>query len=387
MHTQATTAVEETFGLAPGGGEGFAAFPGAPPAWDTSSQDFQHSRLNEAEPGFEHVQLKVQPLLALLPDWLFILRADGVLLGGHAPSESGCSQAPQRWAGKRLADLLPPALSEVAAGYLTRTLATQRTHAFACQHVVDGRVCDFQVRVTPHGLNQALVLVRDVSERKLLEKEILDISNREQMRIGQDLHDGLGQHLTGITFLTRALENKLAAQRLPEAAEAAEIGKLVLQALTQTRILARGLFPVELEAGGLAQAFKDVAATVEKCFNIRCQFLGDDAVRVTDRSLAHHLFRITQEAVSNAVRHGKAQCVSIALRRLDQKLLLSIRDDGIGFPSEETRPAGLGLRIMQYRAQRMRASLEIRAVETGGTLVQCVCHDPEAAGLSPAPPS
>src|SRR5207237_2860566 len=139
----------------------------------------------------------------------------------------------------------------------------------------------------------------DVSEQRLLEKEVLEITNREQTRIGQDLHDGLGQHLTGITFLTRALETRLSSQSLPEAEEAAEIGRLVLQALSQTRNLARGLFPIELESNELAPALRELAATVEKLFNISCAVETDDNLVVAaNRTVVNHLFRLAQEAIN-----------------------------------------------------------------------------------------
>jgi signal transduction histidine kinase len=211
----------------------------------------------------------------------------------------------------------------------------------------------------------------DVTDRKLLEREILEISNREQMRIGQDLHDGLGQHLTGITFLARALENKLAARALPEASEAAEICQLVLQALTQTRNLARGLFPVELESAGLVAGLNDLAATVSKLFNITCRVELADPVEVTERNLAHHVFRIAQEAINNAVRHGKAQEIVIRLTQMDDVTLLSIVDNGTGFDPDVNPQHGLGLRIMNYRAQKIGAQLTITSAHPKGTLVTC----------------
>src|SRR5205085_6148808 len=140
-----------------------------------------------------------------------------------------------------------------------------------------------------------------------LEKEIIEISHREQTRIGQDLHDGLGQHLTGITFLTRALENKLSGLRLPEAKEAAEIGRLVLEALTQTRTLARGLFPVELESKGLTAALKELCEAVQEISDVKCHFQHDEATVISDRQAETHLFRPAQDAIMNSMQHGTAK--------------------------------------------------------------------------------
>ncbi|MDB6031062.1 MAG: multi-sensor signal transduction histidine kinase [Verrucomicrobiales bacterium] len=192
------------------------------------------------------------------------------------------------------------------------------------------------------------------------------------MRIGQDLHDGLGQHLTGITFLTRTLEQKLNALGLPEAAEAAEIGRLVLEALTQTRTLARGLFPVELESKGLVAALKELAATVETISEIQCACICDNAIVISDRQTEMHLFRLAQEAINNAVKHGKAKQIIVSLTKTaDEHVMLSIGDDGVGLPPEGANRQGLGLRIMSYRTHRMGGTLEILPGEGGGTLVTC----------------
>src|SRR6266542_6057553 len=146
-----------------------------------------------------------------------------------------------------------------------------------------------------------------------MDEAVLEVSNRERLRLGQELHDSVGQLLSGVTFLTRALENKLSAQGLPEAAEAAEIGHFVLQALTQTRDLARGLFPVELEPDGLIEALTELAARLEKLFGICCRVEAEEKVVVPDRTMANHLFRLAQEAISNSVKHGCATEVVVGL--------------------------------------------------------------------------
>ena len=173
--------------------------------------------------------------------------------------------------------------------------------------------------------------------------------------------------------MSRALENKLAALSLPEAADAAEIGHLVLQVLSQTRNLARGVFPVELESSGLVQALMELAGTVEKLFKISCCFEGDGSIVLHDRHLANHLFRLAQEAINNSVKHGKAKMVVVGLKRDGEKIVLSIADDGVGFGAEEPKVSGLGLRIMYYRAQYIGAALEIqsRACGTPGAVITC----------------
>ncbi|GEM_PF-714542 len=208
----------------------------------------------------------------------------------------------------------------------------------------------------------------DITERKRLEREIIDVSEGEQKRIGQELHDGLGQHLTGIAFLSKVLEQKLSAQERPEAKDASEIVGLVNQAVSQTRSLARGLFPVELEANGLMSALEQLAANIRTLYGLACEFRCADPVLVYDNVVAINLYRIAQEAVNNAVKHSGADNIRIELSAEEERTRLSVVDGGAGFD----RPAadhGIGLHIMEYRARLIGAKLEIRRHPEGGTVV------------------
>jgi signal transduction histidine kinase len=165
------------------------------------------------------------------------------------------------------------------------------------------------------------------------------------------------------------LENNLSSKHLPEAAEAAEIGKLVLQALTQTRSLARGLFPVELESHGLVPAIKELAETLENTFGLNCRFIGDETITIPDQTISSHLFRLTQEAVNNSIKHGKARHITVDLQKSGDRVLLAIRDDGVGLPAEGLKTKGLGLRIMSYRAQKIGGTFDFQPGESGGAVV------------------
>jgi len=311
-------------------------------------------------------------LLNIAPDLIFTVRKDGMVLNVHAPRDNEFSASVREAVDKRLKDLLPTQIGQQATHYLEKALRTGQTQVFSIQHALPNRTRVFEARISPCSADEVFALVRDVTDRKLLQREILEITNRERVQIGQDLHDGLGQHLTGITFLSRALENKLVSLGIPEAQDAAEISKLVMQALSQTRNLARGIFPVELEESGLVQALRELSATVEKLFNITCAVACEDKLVVRNRAVENHLFRLAQEAINNSVKHGKAKRVTVSLIRAGDKALLSITDDGVGFGNEGPKVGGLGLRIMNYRAQKIGATLEISAGPTGGTVVNCV---------------
>ena len=212
----------------------------------------------------------------------------------------------------------------------------------------------------------------DITERKNLEEAILEISAREQRRIAQDLHDGLGQHLTGIAFMSKVLEEKLSDQSLPEAKEAATIVKMVNEAINNTRQLARGLHPVAAEPLGLVAALQKWASEVEALFHIGCVFRCDKPVAVQDVTAATHLYRIAQEAVNNAIRHGKSRNIVIGLTGKNGAGALSIQDDGIGFHKDQANQPGVGLSIMNYRADMVGGSLKVQANEDRGVTITCM---------------
>lgn len=215
-------------------------------------------------------------------------------------------------------------------------------------------------------------IARDVTERRRLEREILEISTREQRRIGHDLHDGVCQQLAGIAVLADVLADKLEAVGRPEAAEVRKITNLVGQANQQTRGVARALFPVRLEENGLVSALEELAQGTAAFFNTRCEFHSDAAARVCDATVALHLYYIAQEAILNAVKHGKARLIQIRLESSgNQGLTLTVQNDGLAFEFPEGRGPGMGIPIMNYRARMIGATINIQTPPGGGTRVVC----------------
>ena len=312
-----------------------------------------------------------QALLGTVSDLIFEVRKDGLILALHAPKDHEFGLSCENVVGRRVMELLTTHIGQLAMHYLEKAFRTGVTQTFSCQYLLPGKLRYFETRIAIRGCGSALAVVRDVTDRETLEKEVVESSSRVQMRIGQDIHDGLGQHLTGITFLSRALERNLAAKNLPEAAEAAEIGKLVIEALSQTRNLARGLFPIEVESTRLCQSLRELATTAEQLFHISCTVECDSNLLINSKNASTHLFRLAQEAINNAVKHGRANHVSILLGTAGEKAVLRIIDDGVGFPPEHARRSGLGLRIMTYRAQKVGGSLGIHPGQHGGTVVSC----------------
>ena len=212
----------------------------------------------------------------------------------------------------------------------------------------------------------------DITDRKRLEKAVLEISGREQRRIGQDLHDGLGQHLTGIAFMTKVQEQRLKEKHLPESEDAAKIVRLVNDAIDKTRVLSRGLSPVMADARGLMSALELYANEVSSVFGIACIYKCENSVFVQDLAIATHLYHIAQEAVNNAIKHGHAKKIEIFLSQHDGRGILSIKDDGVGFLTPPANRPGMGLHIMNYRAGMAGGTLQVHRDTDTGAVVTCL---------------
>jgi len=218
------------------------------------------------------------------------------------------------------------------------------------------------------------VLNSELAERKRLEKEILVISEREQHRIGRDIHDSLCQHLTGTALAEQFLVEKLSARGAPEVSDANLVVGLIEDAISMARGLAAGLSPIETEGEGLLNALGDLAAHFSAQFKVLCRFAFQQPVLIQDPSVTTHLYRIAQEAVHNAIRHGKARNISIHLGKAGSLITLSIRDDGTGLPAGLALSQGMGLRNMKYRASMIGGSLTLAAGEPGAVLT-CSFHE------------
>jgi PAS domain S-box-containing protein len=219
---------------------------------------------------------------------------------------------------------------------------------------------------------RSLGIALDVTERKQLEQEILEISGREQRRIGHDLHDDLCQRLGGLQLLSGVLEKELDAQGSPQAPQAGRILTQVRETLERARLLARGLAPVALDCGGLVTALQELADDAAKRFHLPCDFHGEVVLAIVDPDAATQLYRIAQEAITNAVKHGRAKRITICLVEAGDQCELKVKDNGRGFARTKATTAGMGLRIMKYRATMIGASLEVRSAAGRGTTVTCV---------------
>jgi signal transduction histidine kinase len=211
-----------------------------------------------------------------------------------------------------------------------------------------------------------------VSERaRLLEAEINNASEREKTRVGRDLHDSVCQDLVVISYSLRLLKEELEEEAPAKAPAAGEIAELLQEAIVHTRDLAHGLSPVDSDEDGLASALEQLAARTSKLSGVQCSFIYPESVRIREHSRAINLFRITQEAVANALKHGHPTSIIVALESSDSEISLRITDDGVGFDPENVEKQGMGLSTMRYRAKVEGGDLEIERNPPHGVAIIC----------------
>jgi signal transduction histidine kinase len=211
-----------------------------------------------------------------------------------------------------------------------------------------------------------------VIERARLQRQLVDAVWDQHRRFGQELHDTLGQALTGIGMFADSLAKRLASRNEPESGQLSELVTMIQQAKSEVRQLAKGLYPVDVDAQGLLAALEELAVATTHRAQVRCTFKGDRDIHLRDNEVATHLFRIAQEAVHNSIKHGRPRRISIALTKPRGRVTLAVRDDGAGLANGAAKPSsGLGMRIMKYRANSIGAELSFGTTASGGTLIRC----------------
>ncbi len=233
-----------------------------------------------------------------------------------------------------------------------------------------------ELRTLHHGLERraaerAVKLTAEIAKRERLERELLHISEREQRRVGHDIHDGLCQHLTGTALAGQVLAEYLKSEGSPHARRAARVVELVEDGISLSRDLAKGLNTIRLSTDGLMEALEDFATNTSDLFRISCRFECPLPVPIEDTDTATHLFRIAQEAAGNAIKHGRAKNILIRLEPTEDGNLLRVTDDGIGMPAQHNGK-GMGLRIMSYRADIIGARFAVARNGRSGTSVTCL---------------
>jgi PAS domain S-box-containing protein len=337
-----------------------------------------------AEEALQRSEARLRAIITGAPLIVLAADRDGRVVFEDGQALKAIGSPPGSNVGRNLADVFRrmPAILEdvrrVLSGEEFSSIVQVDSHLFDCWFS--------PIRGRDGKVEGCIGVATNVTERQRLQRQILEISDREQARIGQDIHDGLCQQLVSLAFDANSLENRLTSAGHPEAGTAKRIADLLDEAITQSRQLSRGLFPIRLEAEGLASALEELARSTQERFGVRCRFKPSGRVPVADNIVATHLYRIAQEAVTNAVKHAHPRRITIALRADARALEVKVDDDGTGLAQEEqSQPAGMGLHIMNYRARSIGGSLRLFHGAHGGTTVSCQVPQPGTPEVGGSP--
>jgi len=341
----------------------------------------------------EHYKVaeELRAILDASKDAVITINQQGIIVSLNATTEKMFGYPEAELLGQNISILMPTPHRERHDEYLSRYLETGEARIIARGREVDCRrkdgslfPADLTVSVVDH-LGLFTGVVRDVSERRQMQQEILRSVSEEQRRIAQDLHDTAGQDVTGLSYLIRnnlAFLRKLNHPHSPDNVSkdqlAAEISAMenashsIKSLQKKIRTVIRGLAPVDISADGLRASLLDLTTGIQELHSVKCGFHCDPPILIDDNTVATHLYRIAQEAINNAIRHAAANHISISLEPEDHHAVLTISDDGCGIDERKVlENGGFGLRIMSYRARLIGADFAILPRDGGGTVIRC----------------
>ena len=347
-----------------------------------------YEELSQAERALDASEVKIRTILETTVDGVVIIDEDGVIDSYNQAAERIFQYPAEEMIGKNISALMPSPYREEHDGYMRSYQETGHKKIIGIGREVkgqrkDGDIFPMELAVSEMmlaGSQHYVGIIRDISKRRTLEHQILTIGEQERRRIGEDLHDGLGQMLTGMGLLVQNLVHNLEKKDIPEAQEARELLTLLREADQQARTLTRTLVPVELGKDGLKAALEHLSSNLELLYSIRCNVEIIGTAPLVEHSQTTHFYRIIQEAMTNAARHSHASKVRVSIVGTPQHLRARVQDNGIGIDIDQIQNvSGMGLRLMKYRAAVIGASLEIRNGNANGTILTCTLP----VGLTP----
>jgi PAS domain S-box-containing protein len=314
------------------------------------------------------------------PDAIIGKSLDGIITDWNSGAEKVYRYSAADAIGRSVTMLSPVNRQDEMSRLLKQVRAGESVEHFETVHVDhQGLTLDVSLTISPikdagDTIVGAATIARDISDRKQLERKVLETADEERRRIGQDLHDETGQELTGLGLIAETLAEALEREKSAESPLARKILQGLKRAISHVRAMSRGLVPVEIDSGGLMAALTSLAARISEVVGVDCAFVSTQPVLVEDNAVATHLYRIAQEAVGNALKHGKPRRIEIELTSNKDSLILSVQDNGSGFRQRSQTSEGMGLRIMRHRASLIGAELQVEARAGSGVQVRCVLN-------------
>lgn len=324
-------------------------------------------------------QARHQAILETAVEGIITIDKSGLIQGVNEAAEKMFGYKEKELIGENISMLMPSPYREEHDQYLKNYQETGERKIIGIGREVrgkrnDGTIFPIDLAVSEVKFGNEVIftgLIKDISKRRKLENEILEIAEEERRRIGQELHDGLGQMLSGIGLISRNLARKLKANELPGAEEVEEISTMIREADEQARNMAHTMTYISLENDGFKEAVRQLCERLQKYTNIKCEFDCTDNIDVGAKNSGLHLFRIVQEALRNAIEHGKATNIQVKLNRFENYLELSVKDDGNGFDIDDIQDKGMGIQTMRYRAHILGGNLKFDIKTGEWTRVLC----------------
>jgi PAS domain S-box-containing protein len=328
----------------------------------------------------EQARARLAAIVQDSKDAIFAQTFDGIIISWNRGAELLFGYTQQEAVGRSSAEIIPSERSVEEQHIIEQIGRSEHVEELAVETIrtrKDGSAVHVLQTISPvkddrgHDIGVSII-ARDITDRKNLEREVLESAGREQQRIGRELHDSLGQELTGLSYLAKSLQQRLAAADNPQAETAQTIAAGIQQALRGVRSAVQGLVPVEVDASGFMVALEQLVAQTQTHCGIDCRIDSREPVEIDDNVLATNLYRIVQEAINNAVKHARASHIVVRPKAFNGTLSVTVEDDGVGIAEHSRQNGGMGLRIMQYRAGVIDGALDVHPTHSGGTAVVCL---------------
>jgi PAS domain S-box-containing protein len=333
-----------------------------------------------AEAALRDSEAKMKAVLNTAADAIITIDQRGIIQSVNPATEKMFGYQGEELVSQNVQLLMPEPYRHEHDSYLARYLETGEARMIGRGRELIARHKDgsmFPVALTVSEVGQLELftgIIRDISDRKDLQKQVLEIAAEEDRRIGHELHDNIQQQLTGLGLLARSLADALAEESANGSEMAARLAAGINDCARDVHMLSRGLVPVEVDAHGLQASLAELATSINERYGVQCVLQRDGPVEVANNFVATHLYRIAQEAVSNAIKHGRADRVEILLNRNDDRISLEVLDNGVGIGAGPRAGSGMGLRIMQYRAGLVGGTIQIEPAAERGTQVTCTIY-------------